>query len=159
MPGAGKSTLGVVLAKRLGLGFVDTDLLIQTRAGRPLRRIIAEDGLEAFCALEEETVCSLSLSNAVIATGGSVVYSKKAMEHLRAHGLVYFLDLPLPELHTRIGDPSQRGVVITPGQTLSELFARRRPLYLGYADRIIHCAGQSLEALVTEIVQGIASPG
>lgn len=153
MPGAGKSTLGVVLAKRLGLGFVDTDLLIQTRTQSQLRQIITRQGLEAFCAIEEATVLSLEVSDTVIATGGSVVYSKKAMEHLRSHGLVFFLDVPLPELEIRIGDPALRGVVITPGQTLPELFSRRRPLYCAYADQRIDCAGHGLETLVTQIVE------
>lgn len=133
MPGVGKSTLGVLAAKELAVPFVDTDLLIQTAHGKRLQEIIREKGLAGFRAIEEAAVCSLAISGTVIATGGSVVYSPKAMEHLRTHGFIVWLDLSLPLLEQRLGDLDARGVVRTPGQTLHALYKERQPLYARYA--------------------------
>lgn len=153
MPGAGKSTVGVVLAKRLGLGFVDTDLLIQLKAGRQLQDVIDKDGLQAFRNLEEQTLLEFDVCNTVIATGGSAIYSENAMRHLHQIGTVIFLDLPLAELEQRLQDMSTRGLVIDPGATLADLYNERRPLYQRWAEVTIESEGISLEQVVEAICQ------
>lgn len=153
MPGAGKSTIGVILAKRLGYHFVDTDLLIQAREQQRLQQIISERGMDEFKQLEEEIMCGLATSHTVIATGGSAVYSQKAMQHLRRFGHTVFLDIPLEELQRRIGDMDERGLVIDPQESFAELFARRRPLYEAYADIFIDGADMSPEAIAARIEQ------
>lgn len=151
MPGAGKSTVGVVLAKRLGFDCIDTDLVIQTRAGRRLQQIIDEDGLDAFRRCEEEAIVSLHPRNAVIATGGSVVYSEAGMAHLRRNGTVVFLDVPLVELEKRVRDMASRGLVIEKGQTLSDLYRQRLPLYRRHAALTIDASGLSVEETAAAI--------
>lgn len=143
MPGVGKSTLGVLAAKHLVAPFVDTDLVIQTAHGKRLQEIICEKGLAGFRAIEEAAVCSLAVSGTVIATGGSVVYSPKAMEHLRIHGFIVWLDLSLPFLEQRLGDLDARGVVRAPGQTLQGLYQERQPLYARYAQARLFLDGLS----------------
>ncbi|RME38683.1 MAG: shikimate kinase [Deltaproteobacteria bacterium] len=157
MPGAGKSTVGVVLAKRLGLGFVDTDLLIQMRTGRRLQQIIDEDGLQAFRALEEQTVLEFDVCDAVIATGGSVVYSDKAMRHLAALGTLVYLEVPLTELEQRLHDMESRGLVIDPGATLADLYTERTPLYRRWADISIDESGKNLEEVVEDICKALGA--
>ena len=134
MPGAGKSTIGVLLAKRLGYHFVDTDLLIQAEEQARLQEIIAQHGLEVFKRVEEQTLCRLKASHSVIATGGSAVYSETAMRHLAELGRVVFIDVPLAELKKRVDDMDTRGLVLDPGDDFSGLFARRRPLYQKWAN-------------------------
>jgi shikimate kinase len=153
MPGVGKSTLGVLLAKATGLDFVDTDVRIQAREGRPLQQIIDTDGRAAFRAIEEQAVLELSCGNTVISTGGSVVYSARAMGHLRSLGHIVHLHLPLPLLRNRLRDFGARGVVMVPGQTLEDLFAERAPLYQRYADVTIDCSGKTHEEAVAAIVR------
>ena len=153
MPGVGKSTVGVLLAKALSRDFVDTDVFIQAKEGRTLQEIIDRDGLESFRRLEERYVRSLECRSAVIATGGSVVYYPAAMAHLRASGRVIHLDLNLPTLRKRLVNLPSRGVVMAPGQSLEQLFAEREPLYRKYADLTIDCARASHEALVRRIVR------
>jgi len=139
MPGAGKSTLGVLLAKTTARDFVDTDVLLQTRAGRPLQTILDSAGVDAFRRLEEETLLSLDCRRTVVATGGSAVYSEAGMQHLAAGGTVVFLDVPLSTLRQRLGDLPERGVVGLAGNDLNALLAERRPLYERYADVRIAC--------------------
>ena len=134
MPGAGKSTLGVVLAKRRGLRFVDTDLLIQEGAGRLLSEIIEQDGLEAFMDYENKMLAGLECQGHVISTGGSACYGKEAMEHLRSIGTVVFIDITFDEMMRRLGDLTKRGVVIKEGLTIRDVYDERRPLYQKYAD-------------------------
>ena len=117
MPGVGKSTIGVVLAKKLGLSFLDSDLLIQEREGRLLHEIIQQDGLEEFNRIEEEVNASIQQQNAVIATGGSAVYGQRAMEHLKKIGTIVYLKLPYEELVNRLGDLEERGVAMKKNQT------------------------------------------
>jgi len=157
MPGAGKSTVGVVLAKRLGHGFVDTDLMIQMRSGRLLQDIIDEEGIEAFRDIEEQTLCEFDVCNAVVATGGSAVYSEAAMRHLASIGMILFLDVPLAELELRLENMSTRGVVIDPGATLADLYAERLPLYRHWAEITVDAAGKNLEDVVEDICRKIAS--
>ena len=145
MPGVGKSTIGVVLAKVLGYQFIDADLVIQEQTGRLLKDIIAEDGIEEFIKTENRINASICPKNAVIATGGSVVYGKEAMEHLSQIGTVIYLQLELPALSRRLGSLKKRGVVLKEGQTLKDLYEERIPLYEKYADIIInehHCTIQ-----------------
>ncbi|ERP91045.1 shikimate kinase [Marinobacter sp. ES-1] len=134
MPGSGKSTVGVLAAKRLGMGFVDTDLLIQEETGRTLQDIVDQDGYQALRHIEEQVLLKLSVENQVISTGGSAVYSDAAMRHLKANGTVVFLDIPLDVVMQRIGDYSLRGISRRPDQSLSELFDERFALYSRYAD-------------------------
>ena len=156
MPGAGKSTLGVLLAKRMAYGFVDVDLLIQEALGGPLREIIARRGVAEFLRIEERTLLSLDCANYVIATGGSAVYSAAAMEHLRNIATVVHLDAPLETLRERLGDLSLRGVIRSEGQSFEELFAERRPLYERWADLRIDCRALQHDAAVTSILSALA---
>jgi shikimate kinase len=151
MPGAGKSSIGVLLAKRLGYQFVDTDLLIQGEAHCRLQQIIAHHGLAAFKALEEKVVRGLTLRRSVIATGGSVVYSEKAMRHLQQLGHLVHLDLPLDELQQRVRNMDSRGLVIDPGETFADLYEHRLPEYRRYAGLTIPCAGLSQEEIAAAI--------
>ena len=139
MPGSGKSTVGVLVAKALGFGFVDVDLLIQQREGALLQELIDRHGVAAFLEMEADAVCSLSCSRTVISPGGSVVCRDRAARHLRALGPVVYLDVPLRELESRIQNLPQRGVAMEPGQTLADVLATRAPLYDKYADLAIRC--------------------
>lgn len=143
MPGVGKSTVGVLLAKQLGYGFIDTDLLIQTGEGRRLQQIIEERGLEGFCDLEADYIGRVSGRRQVIATGGSVVYRPTAMAHLAHLGPVVYLAIDLDRLKARLGNLESRGVVIAPGQRIDDIYARRRPLYQKHADITVDCNGLS----------------
>ena len=151
MPGAGKSTVGVVLAKVLGYQFLDSDLLIQDRESRLLKDIIEEEGLEGFIQIENEVNASINTHDSVIATGGSVVYGKEAMDHLRSIGTVVYIKLGYDTLDSRLGNIKQRGVVLKDGQTLYSLYEERCPLYEKYADIIIDSENLGVEELLEEI--------
>lgn len=156
MPACGKSTIGVQLAKWLSMGFIDTDLLVQARAGTDMQTFQDANGMDAYRKLECETVRSVECENCVIATGGSVVYYEDAMQHLQSIARIMFLDVPIEEIRQRIGDTSRRGVVIRPGMTLDQLYLERRPLYRQYAERTIDCSGKTQDEILTEL---IALPG
>ena len=142
MPGAGKSTLGIVMAKKLGMRFVDTDLLIQEGTDSLLSELLAEHGTEGFMRIENDILKGLECEGHIIATGGSAVYGEQAMEHLRNMGTVVFIDIPLDELRSRLHDNLlERGVVARAGTTLDALFEERRPLYERYADITVQTAG------------------
>ena len=145
MPGAGKSTVGVVLAKRLGYHFMDSDLLIQEREGRLLHEIIEQEGDEGFLAIENDVNRSLQLERTVIATGGSAVYGKEAMEHLGKIGTIVYLKISYEELQRRLGNLKDRGVVLREGQDLRGLYDERTPLYERYADMVIDQDGKTIE--------------
>lgn len=151
MPGAGKSTIGVLLAKRMAMDFVDTDVLIQTAQQRTLQAIVDADGQAALRKIEEAVLLNLTRQQCVIATGGSAVYSDEAMQHLKASGVVVFLDVDLATLEARVQDFSERGLAKDPDQTFAQLFAERLPLYKKYADITIRSVGQSPEDLCVEI--------
>lgn len=151
MPGAGKSTVGVVLAKKLGYRFLDSDLVIQERSGKLLHEMIEALGNEGFHRAEEEVNCSLHPERTVIATGGSAVYSPKAMKHFAEIGRILYLKLGYDELKNRLGDLNERGVTMKPGQTLGALLEERTPLYEKYAQIIISCEGKSIREIVEEI--------
>ncbi len=152
MPGAGKSTLGVLLAKALALDFVDTDVLIQLREGRTLQQILDAADYLRLRAIEEETILAAEPRRCVVATGGSAVYSRRSMEHLRSFGPIVFLDVPLDELERRITNFASRGIAADPSQSLEALFEERRALYLEHADLRIDVASQRPEKLIDEIV-------
>lgn len=151
MPGSGKSTVGVVLAKKLGLGFMDSDLVIQERTGKLLYQLIEEHGEEGFILLENQINASIQAKDTVIATGGSAVYGQEAMTHFTDIGQVVYLQLPYEELEERLGDLHERGVVLKPGFTLRDLYEERTPLYEQYADLIIECSGKSIPQIIKEI--------
>ncbi len=152
MPGAGKSTVGVVLAKKLGFSFLDSDLLIQDHEKMLLHEIIEQKGLDGFNQIENEVNASITATNSVIATGGSVIYGKEAMEHLKTIGTVIYLQLNYEELKERLGDLEERGVSIRPGMTLKDLYAERTPLYETYADLTITCDDKPIRKIVQEVV-------
>jgi shikimate kinase len=152
MPGSGKSTVGVILAKLLSRGFVDTDLLIQTSEGRSLQRIVDTDGFLALRGIEEKLLLQLHCSNQVIATGGSAAYSHPAMTHLKRDGIVVFLHADLETLHKRVRDFSERGLVKNPGQTLDDLFRERLSLYSSYADITIDSCSLTHEEVCARII-------
>ncbi len=139
MPGAGKTTVGVLLAERLGFSFLDTDIAIQAREGRRLQEIIDSDGRTAFGHIEERAILALAVDGHVIATGGSAVYSARAMQHLAAIGAICHLDADPTCLRGRIDNLESRGIAMAPGQDLTALYAERRPLYLQYAEVSIDC--------------------
>lgn len=155
MPAAGKSTVGVLLAKSLLKDFVDTDLIIQNQYKCTLSDIIERDGTDAFLKAENDVICSKEFSSSVIATGGSAVYGKEAMAHLRKNSTVVYLELSLPEIEKRIGNIHTRGVAMKNGTSLSELYTERTPLYNKYADITVNCQGLSAEECVEEIVRQI----
>lgn len=151
MPGAGKSTVGVVLAKKLGYSFLDSDLVIQEKTGKLLYQLIEEKGEAGFLMLENEINASLQPDCAVIATGGSAVYGKEAMEHFKQTGKIIYLKLPYEKLKERLGDLHERGVVLKEGFTLRSLYEERTPLYEKYADIVIDCKEKPIREIVEEI--------
>ena len=154
MPGSGKSTVGVLLAKALGYDFLDVDLVIQKREHALLQDILDERGLDAFLQAEEEAVRSVSCENTVIAPGGSAVCREKAARHLKALGPVVYLKVPLAELSGRIQNLSTRGIAMEPGQTLADVMAYRAPLYDKYADLVIDCGGgQTLAQTARQVLE------
>lgn len=145
MPGSGKSTVGVLLAKALGYQFLDVDLLIQAQEGALLQEILDSRGTQAFLEAEERAVLSLDCRHTVIAPGGSAVCRERAALHLKGLGPMIYLRVPLEELTRRIRNLSQRGIAMEPGQTLADVLAYRDPLYRKYADLIVDCPpGQEL---------------
>ncbi|MBR4014428.1 MAG: shikimate kinase [Clostridia bacterium] len=137
MPSCGKSTLGVLLAKKLGYRFIDSDLLIQEKENALLHDIIENKGIDGFLKIENDVNCAITDSRAVISTGGSAVYSKEAMEHLSTLGKIVYLKIALPTMLARLGDYVHRGVVLPEGYTLADMYAERSELYERYADLII----------------------
>lgn len=152
MPGCGKSTIGVLLAKMVGYDFVDTDILIQQQEDKKLYKIIEEDGLEYFKKIENEVNSKLNLEKTVIATGGSVVYGKEAMEHLKKSGIVVYLKVSVEELKNRISNFSTRGIAIEKGKTFDDLYNERIPMYEKYADITIVSEKTDLVQNAEEIV-------
>lgn len=151
MPGVGKSTIGIVLAKVLGYDFIDSDLLIQKSEGKLLWQIMRDAGNDEFNRIEERVNCAIDAERSVIATGGSVVYGAKAMEHLRSIGTVVYLEADCLTLASRLGDLTKRGVVFRPGQKLSDLYAERIPLYEKYAHLTVPVGNRSVQDAVADI--------
>lgn len=155
MPGVGKSTVGVILAKELGYQFIDADLLIQKREKRLLKEIIAQEGVDGFIQIENQVNASIETERTVIATGGSVVYGKEAMEHLKSISTVVYLKLPYQLLRKRLGNLKNRGVVLRDGQTLKDLYEERVVLYEKYADITIDEENKGIEETLQCILKGV----
>ena len=155
MPGAGKSTIGVLLAKSMLMDFVDTDLIIQKITGNALCDIINEKGIDEFISIENNVICNEEFVNSVVATGGSAVYGKEAMEKLKANGTIVYLKVNADELYNRIKNIHTRGIAMKDGQTLDSLYNERAPLYEKYADITIECGGLSPEECVDLIIEKI----
>lgn len=153
MPGAGKSTIGVILAKSLLFDFCDTDLSIQKETGESLCDTISKIGIEAFIRLEEKVICAQEFSDSVVATGGSAVYGERAMAKLKENGIVVYLKVSPEELQNRIKNIHTRGIAMKEGTTIKELYLERAPLYEKYADITIECDGRSAEECVDLIVK------
>ena len=151
MPGAGKSTIGVLLAKSMLMDFVDTDLLIQKKCSDSLCGIINSQGIEAFLQIENDVICEADFENCVIATGGSAVYGEEAMKKLRTDGVAVYLKLSAEELERRIDNIHTRGIAMKEGTTISALYDERSPLYEKYADITIECEGLTPEQCVEAI--------
>lgn len=152
MPGSGKSTVGVLLAKMVGYDFVDTDILIQQQEGKKLYKIIEEDGLEHFKKVENEVNSKLNLDKTVIATGGSVIYGQEAMKNLIKLGTVVYLKVSKEELKTRIGDFKTRGIAIEKGKTFDDLYMERTPMYEKYANITIESEKNDLVETAKKII-------
>jgi shikimate kinase len=152
MPGSGKSTVGVLLARLTARRFLDTDMLIRKATGRTLQEIVDTDGYMVLRKIEEGVLVSLDYHDHVIATGGSAVYSQVAMEHLKSDGLIVFLDADLATVESRVHDSATRGLAKRPDQTLADLFAERLPLYTKYADVTVSCGGLTDEEVCSRIV-------
>ena len=155
MPGVGKSTIGVILAKELGFQFVDSDLLIQKQEKRLLKQIIEEEGIDGFIRIENQVNCSIAPQGAVVATGGSVVYGREAMEHFKKTGRIIYLKLSYESLKKRLGNLHGRGVIVREGQTLLDIYRERISLYEQYADLIIDEENKDIEATLQTIVDNL----
>ena len=155
MPGAGKSTVGVLLAKSKLMDFCDTDLVIQKQCGKALCDIIKEIGTDGFVQTENRIIAELQFENCVIATGGSVVYGKEAMRNLRTNGMAVYLQTDVEELEKRVQNIKTRGIAMKEGTTLKELFAERNPLYEQYADITVDCTALTPEECVECIIQSL----
>lgn len=157
MPSSGKSTAGVLLAKRIGYGFLDCDLIIQGEERKLLSQIIEERGTEGFLLVEERICSGIAATRCVIATGGSAVYSERAMAHLKQIGKVVYLKIDEEDVEKRIPDMMKRGVVMRGNiNTLNELFNERLPLYERYADVTVNCHGKTVEEVVNGIVRAVS---
>ena len=157
MPGCGKSTVGVVLAKALGMDFIDSDLVIQKVTGKRLSAIIDESGDAGFREVENRVNADLTAENSIIATGGSVVYGEEAMRHLKEIGTVVYLKLSCKTIADRLGDLHARGVTIKPGWTLQDLYNERIPLYEKWADVTVDCENLLLREVVQYILDHVAA--
>lgn len=151
MPGVGKSTVGVVLAKNLGYHFMDSDLVIQQKTGKLLHEIISQEGLDGFLAVEEEINASIETNRTIIATGGSAIFGKQAMEHFKQIGTIVYLKLSCEEIESRLGDLKERGVAMKKGETLQDIYKLRTPLYEQYADYILDCENKAIREIVAEM--------
>ena len=155
MTACGKSSVGVILAKTAAMSFVDTDLLLQEKEGRKLQYIIDNQGMDEFLKIEERILSSVNAENAVISTGGSAVYSERAMAHLKSVGTVVYLKLSLSEIDRRLKNIKTRGIAMGPGETLADLYDYRVPLYERYADITIDAEGLTIEETIAEILKRV----
>lgn len=156
MPAAGKSTVGVVVAKRLGYQFIDTDLLIQEQEGRLLKEIIADVGIDGFLAVEDRVNSGVNVEKSVIAPGGSIIYCKNAMEHYKKIGLVVYLQASFETINNRLINAKNRGVVLKDGQTLKDLYDERSALFERYADLIVCQDDLQLEESVDAVIEALS---
>ena len=152
MPGCGKSTCGVLAAKALCKDFVDTDLVIQQNEKMPLQAIIDKKGNDYFAQAEESAICGQEFENSVIATGGSVVYSRKAMKHLKENAVVIYLRISFDTMLKRITNMNSRGILLKKGETIEAMYNERESLYKKYADQIVDCDDKDIETTVSDII-------
>ena len=157
MPGCGKSTVGVLLAKALQMDFVDTDIILQQQQGKKLQEIIDQVGNDAFLKMEEDCVCGLECDQTVVATGGSVVYGKEAMRRLHENGLVVYIRLPYEEIERRLSNLATRGVTLKKGQTLRNLYDERIPLYEAEADYTFEPEESDVQKTVLDLAQRLSA--
>ena len=156
MPGTGKSTVGIILAKHMGYDFIDTDLLIIRGTGKTLPEILVDSGIEGFLEIENLVGASIECEKCVIATGGSIVLCNDAMENLRKESVIVWLDTELAELERRIAASSSRGIAAKPGETVADIYKARRPFYEKYADIHIECAGNT-DSVVSQVIRALAN--
>ncbi len=154
MPGAGKSTVGVMLAKRMAKDFVDTDVLIQVHAGHSLQHILDESGYLGLREVEEKAILGMDCRDHVIATGGSAAYSERAMQHLAADGIIVFLDVPFDVITSRVSDYGTRGIARRQDQSFRDLYEERLPLYRRYAAITVACQQRNQDEICEEIIRG-----
>lgn len=159
MPAVGKSTVGNLLAKKMGFGFLDSDDLIESREQKTLAQIISDRGLGQFLQIEESHIVSIGCTHHVISTGGSVVYRQDAMEHLGQISIIIYLSIELPRLLTRLNDMISRGVAIGPGKTVEDLYKERTPLYDKYCDIKIDCSDLTAEQVVEKAINHLSKKG
>lgn len=155
MPACGKSTIGVILAKQMGLHFIDTDIVIQEQEGRRLQDIIDADGVPYLLKAEERAILSTVCDNSVVATGGSAVFSERSMNHLRSNGIAVYLKLPYAIIEQRLNNLDSRGVAGAKDMTLKEIYELRTPLYSRFADIVISCENKSIEQIAQEIERSV----
>ncbi len=155
MPAVGKSTVGILLAKRIGYNFMDTDILIQSGEQKTLSEIIADIGVKKFLTMEQDYLLSVNCTNHVIATGGSAVYSIKSMEHLAGTSIIIYLEIGLDYLKKRLSALDSRGVIRAPGQDITSLFLERTPLYNRYAEIKIKCNCLTPDQVLSQIMRSI----
>ena len=155
MPGSGQSSIGVVLAKTLASFFIDTDLIIQVQRRNTLQRLIDDDGLESFRRYEEEALLSVDGTDTVVATGGSAVFCEKGMAHLKENGVCVYLKLPLEDIKKRLANIKTRGIAMSKGETIDDVYAERIPLYERYADVTVECHGKNVEEIVEIIAKTV----
>ena len=155
MPAVGKSTVGIVVAKRLGMRFIDTDLLIQEQEGKLLREIIAEKGEEGFLEIENQVNASVKAQNSVISPGGSVIYCKDAMKHYKKIGRIVYLKASYQKIKRRIRNPKKRGVVLKEGQSLRDLYYERVPYFEKYADITVCEDGCRIEDTIKNVLNAV----
>lgn len=155
MPGAGKSTVGVVLAKKAGMKFLDTDLSVQEYMGECLQETIDREGKEAFLRIENIVISGITVENTVIATGGSVVYGKAAMENIRTNGVMVYLQYNYETIEKRLTNLDTRGVAMAPGESLRDVYDDRIPRYEAVADVIVNCEDRTVDEIVREIIRQV----
>ncbi len=155
MPASGKSTVGVLAAKALGLHFLDTDLLLQKKMGLRLPEILLREGASGFLTAENHLLAELAFEDAVVSTGGSAIYHLQGMENLQRRGTVVWLDVPFAEIERRLSDVTTRGVVLAPGQSLRDLYQERQPLYEKWADLTLGVEREDLETTVSRLLSSL----
>jgi shikimate kinase len=156
MPGAGKSTVGILLSRHTGLDFIDTDIAIQVREGQTLQDIVDQQGYMKLRDIEQAVILEQSLKGAVVATGGSAVYGDRAMAYLAEHGVIVFIDVAIEELNKRLGDYERRGVARKPGQQFEDLYRERLQLYQRYADIQVTVTDETAEQVAALILTALA---
>ncbi|MDD6328397.1 MAG: shikimate kinase [Eubacteriales bacterium] len=153
MPGAGKSTVGVLLSKALNYDFLDTDILIQQKVGQKLYEIIRDQGMDAFLAIENKTLQQIDVSGTVVATGGSAIFGEDAMIHLAKNGKIVYIKLSCDEIIRRVRNIKTRGIAMKKGKTLEDVYYERTPLYEKYADVVVECDDTTIETCVQRIME------